>query len=226
MNFYCVSVVVQYVGKWWEICGDRYPTLQKIAIRILSQTCSTSLCDHITFRQNGLVNESDMNVIMKEKFEAFESKRLEPIDLDKINGLPLCSHEHVQKILEPIDHDKINGHPVSCHKYQKILEDLDGSDNNNMDEVPTAMPYIPQPANIGFDSPSHSFHSSFNWNACNSGIELGDGSAWFMPEHGNNISGSDAFNSKSGDCFSGRHDPNLLPIEPLWTLPEANAAST
>lgn len=245
--------------KWWEICGDRFPTLQKIAIRILSQTCSTSLCDHITFRQNGLVNESDMNVIMKEKFEAFESKRLEPIDLDKINGLPLCSHEHVQKILEPIDHDKINGHPVSSHDYQKILEDLDGSDNNNKDEVPTAMPYIQQPANIGFDSPSHSFDSSFNWNACNSQIELGAGPTWFMPEHGNNILGSSVFNSKSGDCFSGQHDPNLLPmeaypasylnpsectmpiqpgngpqradniyvnLEPTWTLPECNAAST
>ncbi|KAL9429173.1 hypothetical protein AB3S75_031058 [Citrus x aurantiifolia] len=101
--------------KWWDCYGDHYPILQKIAVRLLSQTCSTSLCDHITFRQNPSVNESTMNKTMMEKFNAFKSKNLKPIDLQRISGLPEYSHEHVQK----------------------FLEDLDVSDNNINDEVDT-----------------------------------------------------------------------------------------
>lgn len=108
MNFYSVSIVFQYVGKWWDCCGDRYPILQKIAIRVLSQTCSTSLCDHITFRQNRFVNESTMNRNMMEKFSAFKSKNLKLIDLERISGLPVCSQELVQKFLEDLDESDNN----------------------------------------------------------------------------------------------------------------------
>lgn len=91
------------VGKWWDCYGDHYPILQKIAVRLLSQTCSTSLCDHITFRQNPFVNESTMNKTMMEKFNVFKSKNLKPIDLQRISGLPEYSHEHVQNFLKDLD---------------------------------------------------------------------------------------------------------------------------
>lgn len=91
------------VGKWWDCYGDHYPLLQKIAVRLLGQTCSTSLCDHITFCQNPSVNESTMNKTMMEKFNVLKSKNLKPIDLQRISGLPEYSHEHVQNFLKDLD---------------------------------------------------------------------------------------------------------------------------
>ncbi|KDO47501.1 hypothetical protein CISIN_1g0047861mg, partial [Citrus sinensis] len=106
--------------KWWDCHGDRYPVLQKIAVRLLSQTCSTSLCDHITFRQNPFDNESTMNRFMMEKFNLFKSENVKWIDLQRISGLPEYSHEHVQKFLEDLDVlDNINDE-VGTPEYRNL----------------------------------------------------------------------------------------------------------
>ncbi|XP_031286092.1 uncharacterized protein LOC116144802 [Pistacia vera] len=92
-------------GKWWECFGDRYPILQKYAIRILSETCSTSLCYPCDFRSNHLVDEFSMNMIMMENFRLSKSQSdLEPIAVDRISGLPeFADHEYVLGILESLD---------------------------------------------------------------------------------------------------------------------------
>uniref|UniRef100_A0A7N2RCL3 Uncharacterized protein n=1 Tax=Quercus lobata TaxID=97700 RepID=A0A7N2RCL3_QUELO len=90
---------------WWDFCGDRLPVLQKYAIRILSQPCSSSLCKHnwnayevTQTKTNMLTSEMldnlvylRMNSMMMEKFDTGESRNLEPIYLDKLNEL----HEYV-----------------------------------------------------------------------------------------------------------------------------------
>ncbi|KAJ0111219.1 hypothetical protein Patl1_00191 [Pistacia atlantica] len=60
--------------KWWECFGDRYPILQKYAIRILSQTCSASLCYPCDFQPNDLVDEFQHEHDYDGKFQAVEIK--------------------------------------------------------------------------------------------------------------------------------------------------------
>ena len=42
---YFITLHVTFLDQWWESYGCRAPDLQKLAIRILSQTCSASGCE-------------------------------------------------------------------------------------------------------------------------------------------------------------------------------------
>lgn len=94
---------MQSIGKWWECCGDPYPILQKYAIRILSQTCTTSLLDHCNFTQNVSVDGISRDIIIMEKFSALKLQKLELIDLDKISGIPEYAPEFILEFLEELD---------------------------------------------------------------------------------------------------------------------------
>ncbi|KAJ4727182.1 HAT transposon superfamily [Melia azedarach] len=89
--------------KWWECCGDPYPILQKYAIQILSQTCTTSLLDHCNFTQNVSVDGISRDIIIMEKFSALKLQKLELIDLDKISGIPEYAPEFILEFLEELD---------------------------------------------------------------------------------------------------------------------------
>ncbi|XP_075644255.1 uncharacterized protein LOC142615390 [Castanea sativa] len=88
---------------WWDFCGDRLPILQKYAIRILSQPCSSTSCERYwnaseaaqTKKRNRPTPKMlddlvyvRMNTMMIEKFNTLEARDVEPIDLDKLNELP------------------------------------------------------------------------------------------------------------------------------------------
>ncbi|XP_059663870.1 uncharacterized protein LOC132309596 [Cornus florida] len=105
---------------WWDYCGDCLPVLQKYAIRILSQPCSSSSCERNwsawevvqTKKRNRLAPTMldnlvyiRMNTMMMEKFKTLEAQDLEPINLDKLSdNLEYVDHEELEDYsLEPTD---------------------------------------------------------------------------------------------------------------------------
>ncbi|KAK2650641.1 hypothetical protein Ddye_018130 [Dipteronia dyeriana] len=86
--------------KWWECFGDPCPILQKLAVRIMSQTCSAPLRQPF-FQPNNPVDELRMNMLLMEEFGMVNSQiNLEPTHPDRISELPEYADEYVQKYLE------------------------------------------------------------------------------------------------------------------------------
>ncbi|XP_057492802.1 uncharacterized protein LOC130778284 [Actinidia eriantha] len=100
---------------WWNYCGDCLPVLQKYAIRILSQPCSSSTCERNwsaweaaqTKKRNRLAQKMlddlvyvRMNTTMMEKFNELEAQDLELINLEKLSELP-----------EYVDHENDDHYP-------------------------------------------------------------------------------------------------------------------
>ncbi|XP_059638798.1 uncharacterized protein LOC132281076 [Cornus florida] len=105
---------------WWDYCGNCLPVLQKYAIRILSQPCSSSSCERNwsaweaaqTKKRNRLAPTMldnlvyvRMDTMMMEKFKTLEAQDFEPINLDKLSdNLKYIDHEELEDYsLEPTD---------------------------------------------------------------------------------------------------------------------------
>ncbi|VFR01594.1 unnamed protein product [Cuscuta campestris] len=88
---------------WWEFCGDSQPVLQKYAIRLLSQPCSSSACERnwsafeatqtkkrnrLTPGMLGLLVYCRMNTLMMQNAEEKMIKDSNPIDLSKLREWP------------------------------------------------------------------------------------------------------------------------------------------
>ena len=71
-------------GIWWERYGNHLPVLQKYAIRILSQPCS-STCNS---SMEGDIDKEDyafmVNTMMMEKYKSLETQMNEPIIFEKL----------------------------------------------------------------------------------------------------------------------------------------------
>lgn len=95
---------LSFVGILWDYIGsdDHFPIVRKIAIKILSQPCSSSACERNwsaweaaqTKKRNRLTPEMledlvyvRMNSLIMSKFKEREEEDLKPIDLSKINIL-------------------------------------------------------------------------------------------------------------------------------------------
>lgn len=80
-------LTILFLGVWWDYCGDCLPQLQKYAIRILSQPCSSSSCERNwsafeaaqTKKRNRLAPKMldnlvyvRMNTMMMKKFDTLE----------------------------------------------------------------------------------------------------------------------------------------------------------
>ncbi|KAL5862225.1 hypothetical protein ACOSQ3_003507 [Xanthoceras sorbifolium] len=89
--------------KWWECFGDHCPILQKLAVRILSQTCAAPICNLFKLQPNDSIDTLRMNMIMRETFSTLESQNWEPINLDKISGIPEYAHEVIKQYFEEMD---------------------------------------------------------------------------------------------------------------------------
>ncbi|KAI6705741.1 hypothetical protein NL676_008703 [Syzygium grande] len=91
---------------WWEYRGDDFPVLQKYAIRILSQPCSTSSrrrslsafeIAQIEKRKPPVPAVMDnylflrTNALLMENFNAMNEKIGNPLDLEKLDELPDCT---------------------------------------------------------------------------------------------------------------------------------------
>ncbi|XP_062174923.1 uncharacterized protein LOC133880065 [Alnus glutinosa] len=73
---------------WWESCGNNLPVLQKYAIQILSQPCSSTLCKRHKLRDNYSADSAFMlNTMMMERYKSLETQMREPIILDKLGVL-------------------------------------------------------------------------------------------------------------------------------------------
>jgi hypothetical protein len=73
---------------WWESCGNHLPVLQKYAIQILSQPCSSTLCKRHELRGNYSEDCAFMlNTMMMERYKSLETQMREPIILDKLGVL-------------------------------------------------------------------------------------------------------------------------------------------
>ncbi|XP_042519158.1 uncharacterized protein LOC122092925 [Macadamia integrifolia] len=110
---------------WWHIQGDAIPILQKYAIRILSQPCSSSACERNwsawdaaqTKRRNRLSATMlddlvyvRMNSLMMEKRGELEQKNMLPINLDNI------SVNDFDQRIEDVDKE-----------LERLLDDVDDS---------------------------------------------------------------------------------------------------
>ncbi|KAK4848508.1 hypothetical protein QYF36_013938 [Acer negundo] len=90
-------------GKWWECFGDPCPILQKLAVRILSQPCSTPLFPKlVNFQPNDWHDEVRMNTILMENFGTVKSQNSEPILLTSED--PDYAYEDVLKFLDEEDY--------------------------------------------------------------------------------------------------------------------------
>lgn len=52
---------MQYIDQWWETYGTAVPNLQRLDVRVLSQTCSASGCE-----RNWSVFEHIHSILRKE----------------------------------------------------------------------------------------------------------------------------------------------------------------
>ncbi|XP_042483477.1 uncharacterized protein LOC122063838 [Macadamia integrifolia] len=110
---------------WWHIQGDAIPILQKYAIRILSQPCSSSACERNwsawdaaqTKKRNRLSTTMlddlvyvRMNSLMMEKRGELEQKNMLPINLDNI------SVNDFDQRIEDVDKE-----------LERLLDDVDDS---------------------------------------------------------------------------------------------------
>lgn len=66
----------------------------------MSQSCGIPTCHLTKFQPNDLVSMLKMNMIMMEKYGKLKSQIWDPIDIDKINGLPEYAHEIVEQYFE------------------------------------------------------------------------------------------------------------------------------
>jgi hypothetical protein len=75
-------------GVWWESCGNHLPVLQKYAIQILGQPCSSTLCKRHELRDYRLEDCALMvNTMMMDRYKSLETQMKEPIILDKLGVL-------------------------------------------------------------------------------------------------------------------------------------------
>eukprot|EP00253_Pinus_taeda_P027515 PITA_27515 len=112
-------------AQWWEAFGSHCPQLQKFAIRILSQTCSATGCEH-----NWYVFER----IHKKKRNHLEQKRLNDLVYVQYN-LQLRHNQSLNKrldtnpiVLEDIDPTSdwvVESHPTEFDSDEDIGLDLD-----------------------------------------------------------------------------------------------------
>ncbi|XP_057514602.1 uncharacterized protein LOC130796290 [Actinidia eriantha] len=108
---------------WWDYCGDCLPVLQKYAIRILSQPCSSSACERNwsaweaaqTKKRNKLALKMlddlvyvRMNTMMIEKFNELEAQDLKPINLEKLSELPEYVDHENDEVDNPSDRTNEN----------------------------------------------------------------------------------------------------------------------
>eukprot|EP00253_Pinus_taeda_P004336 PITA_04336 len=87
-------------AQWWEAFGNHFPQLQKFAIRILSQTCSATKCEHNCF-----------------VFERIHMKKRNRLDKKRLNDLV-----YVQYNLWLRRNQLLNKRPDSD---PMVLEDID-----------------------------------------------------------------------------------------------------
>ena len=77
-------------GIWWERYGDHLPVLQKYAIRILSQPCSSPSNTRRGYKPSMRQNSDNkdyvfmVNTIMMEKYKSLETQMNEPIIFEKL----------------------------------------------------------------------------------------------------------------------------------------------
>ncbi|KAK0583374.1 hypothetical protein LWI29_036289 [Acer saccharum] len=113
--------------KWWECFGDPCPILQKLAVRIMSQTYSAPL-RQLVFQPNNPVDELRMNMLLMEEFGMVKSQiNLEPTHLVRISKLPEYTDEYVQKYL--VDNKRFYyAQPglLLMHKPNHIIDEIFG----------------------------------------------------------------------------------------------------
>lgn len=123
ISYNLVLIILLFVGVWWDYCGDCLPVLQKYAIRILSQPCSSSACERNwsaweaaqTKKRNKLAPKMlddlvyvRMNTMMMEKFNELEAQDLEPINLEKLSELPEYVDHENDEVDNPSDRTNEN----------------------------------------------------------------------------------------------------------------------
>ncbi|XP_059439605.1 uncharacterized protein LOC132172169 [Corylus avellana] len=110
---------------WWEFCGNHLPVLQKYAIRILSQPCSSSLCKRYQLRDSCLDDHAFMvNTMMMERYKSLETQMLEPIILDKLGEV--FDDVNYQHLWDDGDFEYWFHDLIDCHANE-LIDDPTGS---------------------------------------------------------------------------------------------------
>jgi hypothetical protein len=71
-------------GIWWERYGNNLPVLQKYAIRILSQPCSSPCNPYKRWHSDNKDYAFMVNTMMMEKYKSLETQMNEPIIFEKL----------------------------------------------------------------------------------------------------------------------------------------------
>ena len=86
-----------FADRWWDLYGNHLPVLQKYAIRILSQPCSSSVCKRYQLRPKYVNDYAFMvDTMIMERHKVLETQMSKAIDLDKIDELSdNVSYQHI-----------------------------------------------------------------------------------------------------------------------------------
>ena len=125
-----------FATHWWESFGSQTPQLQKFAIRVLSQTCSSSGCER---------NWSVFERIHTKKRNRLEQKRLNDLVFVQYN-LRLRRNQLLNKrpdsdpiVLDDVDPNSdwvVETHPPEFDVDFDLEVEMDGAGNIQIDEDP------------------------------------------------------------------------------------------
>lgn len=124
-TFWCVSILhtlfvfwilksycVHIVGLWWEQFGDSAPVLQRVAIRILSQVCST-----FTFERHW------------NSFQQIHSEKRNKIDKETLNDLVYINYN--LKLTRQMRTQSLEVDPIQFDDIDMTSEWVEESDNTS-----------------------------------------------------------------------------------------------
>ncbi|XP_058770291.1 uncharacterized protein LOC131643935 [Vicia villosa] len=138
--------------QWWETYGTGTPTLQRLAIRILSQTCSASGCErnwsifeHIHSKKRNRLEHQKLNDLLFNSYELRKTRHgsYDPINIETIgdhsswvleDSPPLLTNEELEALRNDLANMTIQ--PISSDIDQLDLdEDEDGDVGNAQDII-------------------------------------------------------------------------------------------
>ncbi|XP_062175353.1 uncharacterized protein LOC133880419 [Alnus glutinosa] len=108
--------------KWWELCGNHLPVLQKYAIRILSQPCTCSLCKRYELPRSDL-NDLDfkVNTMMMERYKSLDKQPM--TDNYKSQKTQMMEQIILDKLAEVFADDCDNNYETSFEDLTKCVAD-------------------------------------------------------------------------------------------------------
>ncbi|XP_072069452.1 uncharacterized protein [Arachis hypogaea] len=148
--------------QWWKSYGTGAPNLQKLAVRVLSQTCSSSGCErnwsifehiHTKKRNRNLMRKQSYDPICLDTFDDHSDWILEDsppfLTLEEVDALRNdLANMSIQPTLDDLDQLNLEDDQDNDGPSNNAMEDMDTNQNEgNVDQSPN-LPYEDVDANF------------------------------------------------------------------------------